>query len=105
MGPEANFSKKVMKRLSWIENCFVVRTQAGSIRGIPDLIICCKGKFYAWELKVDHKPTKLQQHTLKQIHEAGGAAFVVTPRNLEAHVDMMCEFTGAIDTSKLVHRI
>lgn len=41
--------------------------------GIPDIIICHNGRFYAIELKVGrNKATKLQEHTLKSIRGAGG---------------------------------
>jgi hypothetical protein len=95
---ESEFSKKVIKRLAWLDRTFIVRTQAGSIVGIPDLLICCNGRFFAWELKVgSNKATKIQEHTLHQIRRAGGDATVVTPENLENEILIIKQTTGVKD--------
>jgi len=87
---ESAFSKKVITQLKGIPKTYVIRTQAGSIAGIPDLIICCNGLFFAWELKVPpNKPTKLQSYTIEKIREAKGVASVVTPDTLERYLDHM----------------
>jgi len=45
--------------------------------GIPDLILCIEGKFYAIELKVGkNKPTRIQAHALEKIKSAGGYSAV-----------------------------
>lgn len=91
---ESAFSKKVIKKLKEIPNTFVIRTQAGSIGGIPDLIICCSGYFFAWELKTTSKVTKLQEHTLGEITKANGYAYVVNPGNFEASLNEMKRIAG-----------
>ena len=51
---------------------------AFSSRGVPDLIICAKGRFIAVELKVgNNTPTPLQADYLDRISLAGGQAHVV----------------------------
>ena len=46
--------------------------------GIPDIIVCHKGRFIALEAKVGRNtPTKLQAATIDQIRKAGGTAVVV----------------------------
>lgn len=46
--------------------------------GIPDIIVCYKGKFLAIECKAGYnKPTPLQEREITAIHKAGGAAMVV----------------------------
>lgn len=46
--------------------------------GIPDIIICYKGKFVAMEAKVGkNKPTILQEKIMKEIKQAGGIAEIV----------------------------
>ena len=46
--------------------------------GIPDIIVCHKGKFLAIECKAGkNKPTALQEREIVSIHKAGGAAMVV----------------------------
>ena len=45
--------------------------------GIPDLIICKEGLFYAIELKAgSNKPTPIQNHVMRKIRDAGGRAAV-----------------------------
>lgn len=47
--------------------------------GIPDIIACIGGQFFAFEVKVPGgKPTKLQSVTLEKISAAGGIAHIVT---------------------------
>ena len=46
--------------------------------GIPDIIVCYKGRFYGLEAKVGtNKPTRLQEATIAEIRKAGGVAGVV----------------------------
>ena len=46
--------------------------------GIPDLIVCYKGRFIGLECKVGkNTATSLQQQTIRQILKAGGYAVVV----------------------------
>lgn len=46
--------------------------------GIPDIIVCYKGKFIGLECKAKgRKPTVLQQITINKINRAGGIAKVV----------------------------
>ena len=55
--------------------------------GVPDLIICYKGRFIAIEVKTDsNKTSSLQDINIQQIKKAGGIAFVA--RNLE---EVKCE--------------
>ena len=47
--------------------------------GIPDIIVCYKGKFIAFECKrPGGKPTLLQKITLNKIEKAKGIAKIVT---------------------------
>lgn len=46
--------------------------------GIPDLIICYKGRFLGVECKAGfNKPSALQEREMAAIHKAGGSAMVV----------------------------
>lgn len=88
MQPEGRFKLKVQKRLREIPEIFFFKTQEVSVRGIPDVLICYRGMFYAWELKVNkNKATELQQHVLNNITKAGGIARVVTPDNLDECIE------------------
>ena len=45
--------------------------------GIPDLVLCVEGRFYAIELKVsDNKTTPIQEFVIRKIQGAGGRAAV-----------------------------
>lgn len=46
--------------------------------GVPDIIACIDGAFYAFEVKTEiGKPTALQEATIRKIRAAGGTAVVV----------------------------
>ena len=46
--------------------------------GIPDIIACINGKFYAFEVKTAiGKTTALQDATIRKIISCGGHAYVV----------------------------
>ena len=46
--------------------------------GIPDVICCLDGRFFAFEVKTpDGVVTKLQERTIHKIKVAGGHAYVV----------------------------
>lgn len=52
--------------------------------GIPDLILCLKGKFIAIELKKeDGKPSELQLYNIEKIKQSGGQAFILRPSEFE----------------------
>ena len=63
------------------------------LKGIPDIIGVCNGKFVAIELKVKGRsPSLLQQITLNQIKEQGGEAYVArTMREVEQIIEKLKE--------------
>lgn len=87
MQAETKFKEKVIKDLEALGGCWVLKTQERARRGVPDLVICLRGLFFAIELKVDgEKPTKLQQHVLGEIRNAQGFAFCTTPAQWAEHL-------------------
>ena len=47
-------------------------------RGIPDIIGCYEGRFFALEVKLPgEEPTSIQRHMLKTISDAGAVTAVV----------------------------
>ena len=46
------------------------------IAGLPDIIGCYRGRFFAFEVKRDatEKPTRLQLYYLERVRAAGGVA-------------------------------
>jgi len=77
---ESQLILNIRKYLATIPGCFYWKEhgcQYGTA-GIPDIIVCHKGKFIALEAKVGrNQPTRLQAATNELIRRAGGVAAVV----------------------------
>ena len=85
--PETLFKERVVRRLKEIPGLWVEKIQQVGIRGTPDLLICYRGYFIAWELKTDRgRVEPLQQFKLDEIEKAGGIARIVRPSNLEQSI-------------------
>lgn len=98
MTPEA----KVKKRITAVLKArglyfFYPATHGYGSSGVPDLVICCNGRFVGIEVKADaHKnpPTALQLDNLARIEASGGVAVVIdgnTIDNLEKILDTLCD--------------
>lgn len=77
---EAQLIQNIKKYLQTLPECFFWKEHGGQYgtAGIPDIIVCYKGRFIAFEAKVSkNKETKLQEITIKKIQSAGGIAAVV----------------------------
>lgn len=77
---EATLIQNIRKYLASVPCCFFWKEHGGQYgtAGIPDIIVCYKGRFIGLEAKVDkNKPTKLQTATIEKIRQAGGTAAVV----------------------------
>lgn len=77
---EADIVKAIMKYLKTVSQCFAWKEHGGmyGTAGIPDVIACIDGRFFAFEVKTEiGKPTKLQEATIREILAAGGTAVVV----------------------------
>ena len=77
---EATLIQSIRKYLATLPDCFFWKEHGGQYgtAGIPDIVVCYKGRFIALEVKVGkNKPTKLQAATIDKIRQAGGTASVV----------------------------
>lgn len=77
---EATLIQSIRKYLATLPECFFWKEHGGQYgtAGIPDIIVCYKGRFIALEAKVGkNQPTKLQAATIDKIRQAGGIASVV----------------------------
>jgi len=77
---EKDLVKKISDYLKTENDLFFWKEHGGQFgtAGIPDIIVCYKGRFLAFECKVGkNKPTVLQEVTIRQILRAGGYAMVV----------------------------
>lgn len=51
--------------------------------GVPDIIVCYRGRFLAVECKAGkNKPTALQEREMERIREAGGSTLVINEDNI-----------------------
>ena len=77
---EADLITTIKKYLATLPETFAWKEHGGQYgtAGIPDIIVCHRGRFIALEAKVGkNTPTKLQTVTIEQIRKAGGTAAVV----------------------------
>lgn len=77
---EKDIVKAILKYLRTVPNCFAWKEHGGmyGTAGIPDIIACVDGRFYAFEVKTaTGKPTVLQEATIQKIRNAKGQAFIV----------------------------
>ena len=77
---EKEIVSKIMKHLKTVPNCFAWKEHGGmyGTSGIPDVIACINGSFYAFEVKTESgKTTALQDATIRKILSCGGHAYVV----------------------------
>jgi hypothetical protein len=81
---ERNLQKKILLALAKVPNLFCYKAQATSRRGIPDIVGCVNGVFFALELKrKGGKVAPIQRYTLDEITKAGGIGLVVDETNWE----------------------
>jgi Holliday junction resolvase len=91
---EQDYQKKIIKHLE-DKGAYVVKVVSASKKGVPDLLVCYKGKFLGIEVKTPetwNNTSKLQDYNLKQIQKAGGYASVAVT------VDDLKEVLDEIDT-------
>jgi len=86
---ETKFKESVQDHLELLKpHIWYYKAQQVSVRGIPDIILCVCGKFFAWELKVPPNRLNLvglQAKVLADINNARGEAHEITPDNFADH--------------------
>jgi len=84
MTPEAKVKKKVADQLKFLGAYYFYPVTGGYGRsGVPDIVGCYRGNFFAFECKSGkNKPTALQDKNLSDITVAGGIACVVNEDNM-----------------------
>jgi hypothetical protein len=82
--PEAKVKQRVRKLLEDYEvYSFMPATGGYGRSGIPDIVGCYKGCFFAVECKAGRgTTTALQDRELRRIQEAGGSTFVISENNI-----------------------
>ncbi len=93
MATEQQIQKKITTFLEK-EGCYVVKVISATKAGIPDILGCYKGKFFAIEVKTPKTKTntsKLQEYNLQKIIDLGGYSCVAW------EVEQVKDFLGTID--------
>lgn len=89
---EKDFENKI-KAFLREQGCWYIKYWAGggfTTAGVPDLLICCNGRFVAVEVKASTgKPFDLQLKKIRDIRKAGGVAFVLYPDQFEEFKHMI----------------
>lgn len=82
--PEAKVKKHVVLQLKILGAYYFYPVTGGyGASGVPDIVGCYKGKFFAIECKAGkNKPTPLQQKNIDTIAAQGGAVWVVNEDNM-----------------------
>lgn len=85
MTPEGKVKARVKKLLDeYGAYYFMPATGGFGKSGVPDIVGCYKGQFFAVECKAgNNKPTALQEKQMEKIRATEGAAFVINEDNLE----------------------
>lgn len=87
---ESKKSRDIMKVLTAAGAfCFKIHGGAYMLAGLPDIICCYQGGFYAFETKMrpQDKPSKIQRFIHTRIQRAGGVVAVV--RSAEEALEIM----------------
>jgi ABC-type phosphonate transport system ATPase subunit len=84
MTAEAKVKKRVKEVLNALGAYYAMPATGGyGSSGVPDFLVCYKGRFIGIECKAGKgKTTALQEKNLRLIQEAGGEAFVVNEDNV-----------------------
>ena len=92
MAAEKNFENRVKAFLD-AEGCWYVKYWGGGSytrAGVPDLLVCCAGRFLGVEIKGPNgRPSPLQLHQLETIRTAGGLAMVLYPKDFELFKELV----------------
>lgn len=80
MTPETKVKKEIIAYIDTLQECWHVafHTMGYGKRGVPDRLICYRGRFIALEIKAPGgKATPWQERCIAEINAAGGVAKVV----------------------------
>jgi Holliday junction resolvase len=86
MTPEKKVKNLVVKQLKEIGAYYFFPATGGYGRsGVPDVVGCWNGRFFAIECKAGkNTTTALQEFEIKKIREVGGVAWVVNEQNIDS---------------------
>jgi Holliday junction resolvase len=102
--PESRLQRRIRDRLEkevggwW----FKVHGSMFQVAGVPDLVGCVNGMFFALEVKTEDGDTsEIQDETIRRIKlEGGGATVVVTPKEAVAFVKEHLRKAGRLSEAR-----
>jgi len=82
--PEKKVKAKVVTQLKMLGAYYFYPVTGGyGASGVPDIIVCYRGRFFGLECKANgNKPTALQRLNIDKINDAGGIALVIDEHNM-----------------------
>jgi Holliday junction resolvase len=91
---EQHLQTKLIKALR-MHGAYVVKIVAATHAGVPDVLACVKGRFWAFECKSEKgKLSELQYYNLKNVIDAGGRAEVIREGNYEEVMAALAQELG-----------
>lgn len=92
--PERKVKDKVKKVLKELGAYYAMPATGGyGSSGVPDFLVCYRGRFFGLECKANGgKTTALQEKNLEDIRENGGVAFVVNEHNVDNLRELLVVF-------------
>ena len=93
MTPEGKVKKRAKEHLDTAGAYYFMPATGGFGRsGVPDIVGCFNGVFFAIECKANgNKPTALQAQHMKRINDGGGIAVVVDEHNTDSMMKELFE--------------
>ena len=90
--PENKVKAQVKKVLKELDAYYAMPATGGyGSSGVPDFLVCYRGRFYGIECKANgNKPTALQMDNLMRIRKAGGYGFVIDEDNVHQLKESLC---------------
>jgi hypothetical protein len=90
--PETLFKERLFRKLREVPGLYIRKIQAGSVGGMPDILIIVNGWAVMPELKMPgNNPTPLQWINIERINAAGGAAFPLYPNEEREFIEWIKE--------------
>ena len=91
--PESKIKKKLVAQLKELGAYYFYPVTGGYGRsGVPDVVCCFKGMFFAFECKAGkNKPTVLQQMNIDEIRANKGIAVVINEDNVDTVYEILTE--------------
>lgn len=84
---ESSIQSSILSWLSTQDDCFTFKVITANKRGIPDIVGCKNGKFFAFEVKAKNGiVSENQKYQMEKIRKCGGFCEVVKSLDEVKHI-------------------